>query len=116
MVKNPPANAGDMEKMQALGQEAPREGKGNSLQCTCLRNPKVRGTWWATVHTGCKRIRLNLVTDKHFIQYISFLLVGSYVLLDFPTLLKLCILMFINVSFQQPIGRIFKQSDNHSVN
>ena len=28
----------------------PGEGKGNPLQCSCLENPKDRGTWWATVH------------------------------------------------------------------
>ena len=25
------------------------EGKGNPLQCSCLENPRDRGTWWAAV-------------------------------------------------------------------
>ena len=26
------------------------EGNGNSLQCSCLENPRDRGAWWATVY------------------------------------------------------------------
>jgi len=26
------------------------EGNGNPLQCSCLENPRDRGTWWAAVH------------------------------------------------------------------
>ena len=29
---------------------SPREGNGNLLQCSCLRNPMDRRAWWATVH------------------------------------------------------------------
>ena len=25
------------------------EGNGNSLQCSCLENPRDRGAWWASV-------------------------------------------------------------------
>ena len=25
------------------------EGNGNPLQCSCLENPRDRGTWWAAV-------------------------------------------------------------------
>ena len=34
--------------------KSPREGKGNPLQYSCLRNPMDRGAWWATVQGGCK--------------------------------------------------------------
>ena len=27
-----------------------REGNGNSLQCSCLENPRDGGTWWAAVY------------------------------------------------------------------
>ena len=52
MVKNPPANAGDIEtQVRSLHQEDPRrEGNGNPLQYSCLENPMDRGAWWATVH------------------------------------------------------------------
>ena len=26
------------------------EGNGNPLQCSCLENPRDRGTWWASVY------------------------------------------------------------------
>ena len=29
---------------------SPGEGRGNSLQHSCLENPTDRGAWWATVH------------------------------------------------------------------
>ena len=43
MVKNPPANAEDMDLV-------PGEGSGNPLQHSCLGNHVDRGAWWATVH------------------------------------------------------------------
>ena len=52
-IKNPPANAEDSDSMPDLGRSP---GKGNS----CLRNPMVRGAWWAT---GC-RVRKELGTEE----------------------------------------------------
>ena len=52
VVKNPPANAGDIRQeglIPGLGR-SPGGGHGNSLQYSCLENPKDRGAWWATVH------------------------------------------------------------------
>ena len=49
MVKNPPANAGDVGLIPELGR-SPGEGNGNPLQDSCLGNPMDRGAWWATVH------------------------------------------------------------------
>ena len=52
VVKNPPANAGDVRDMgsipglgRSLGQ-----GHGNPLQYSCLENSMDRGAWQATVH------------------------------------------------------------------
>ena len=50
MVKNPPANAGDLRGMgliPGLGR-APRGGHGKSLQYSCLENPMTEepgGLW-----------------------------------------------------------------------
>ena len=33
---------------------SPREGNGNPLQCSCLRNPRDRGIWQATIHEVAK--------------------------------------------------------------
>ena len=49
VVKNPPANAGDMGSIPGLGR-SPGEGNGNPLQYSCLENPMDRGAWWAPVH------------------------------------------------------------------
>ena len=48
VVKNPPANAGDMGSIPGLGRSS-GEGNGNPLQFSCLGNPMDRGAWRATV-------------------------------------------------------------------
>ena len=52
MVKNPPANAGDIrDERSILGLgRSPGEGNGNTLQYSCLENPVHRGAWQVTVH------------------------------------------------------------------
>ena len=55
VVKNPPANAGDIEDVgliPGLGR-SPGGGHGSPLQCSCLDNPMDRGAWGATVYWGC---------------------------------------------------------------
>ena len=47
MVKNPPANAGDVGSIPGSG-ISPGEGYGNPLQYSCLGNPMDRGAWRAT--------------------------------------------------------------------
>ena len=49
VVKNLPANAGDVASIPGLGR-SPGEGNGNPLQYSCLENPMDKGAWWATVH------------------------------------------------------------------
>ena len=37
--------------VRSLGwEDAPGEGNGNLLQCSCLENPMDREAWWVTVH------------------------------------------------------------------
>ena len=47
MVKNPPANAGDLNLIPGSGR-SPAEGNGSPLQYACLGNPMDRGAQWAT--------------------------------------------------------------------
>ena len=50
MVKDPPANAGDIRhvgSMPGLG-KSPGEGNGYPLQYSCLVNSMDRGTWQGT--------------------------------------------------------------------
>ena len=52
MVKNPAANAGDLRDAgltPGLGRSL-GEGKGNTLQYSCIGNPMDRGDWQAIVH------------------------------------------------------------------
>ena len=49
VVKNLPANAGDTGSIPGLG-GLPGEGKGNTLQYSCLRNPTDRAAWQAPLH------------------------------------------------------------------
>ena len=52
VVKNLPANAGDIRDMgliSGLGR-SPGEKHGNPVQYSCLENPMDTGAWWATVH------------------------------------------------------------------
>ena len=53
-VKNPPANAGDMDSILELGR-APKEGNDNPPHYSFLGNPMDRGAWWATVHGVAKQ-------------------------------------------------------------
>ena len=52
MIKNPPANAGDIRDAGSIPGpgKSPGGGHGNPLQYSCLENPMDRGAWWATVH------------------------------------------------------------------
>ena len=50
VVKNPPANAGDMGLIPRLGR-FPEGRHGNPLQYSCLENLMDRGAQWATFHT-----------------------------------------------------------------
>ena len=62
VVKNSPANAGDVGSISGLGR-SPGEGNGNPLQYSHLGNPMDRGAWWATVY-GITRVRHSLATKQ----------------------------------------------------
>ena len=51
MVKNPPANAGDIRETGSIPESgrSPWGGHANPLQYSCLENPMDRGTWPAAV-------------------------------------------------------------------
>ena len=56
VVKNPPANAGDIRDGGSIPGSGrfPGGGNGNSLQHSCLENPMDKGAWCATVHGVAK--------------------------------------------------------------
>ena len=49
VVKNPPANAGDMRQGRSVPElgRSPGGGHGNPLRYSCLENPMDRGAWRA---------------------------------------------------------------------
>ena len=56
VVRNPPANAGevrDMGSIPGLGRSL-GGGYGNPFQCSCLGNPMDGGAWWAVVRGVAK--------------------------------------------------------------
>ena len=77
MVKNSPANAGDVRDLGSIpgSGRSTGGGHGNPLEYSCLENPTNRGAWWATVHgvtksqTRLKRLsahacsRVSLISD-----------------------------------------------------
>ena len=56
MVKNPPANIGDIGDMGSIlwSGRSPGGGPGNARQDSCMENPMDRGAWLATVHRVVK--------------------------------------------------------------
>jgi len=52
VVKNLPANAGDIRDMDLMpgSGRSPGGGHDNPFQYSCLENPMDRGAWRATVH------------------------------------------------------------------
>ena len=61
MVKNLPANAGDVGLISGSGTFSPGEGNGYPLQYSFLENSMDKGAWWATVH-GVAKSWLQLIT------------------------------------------------------
>ena len=62
VVKNPPANTGNMGLIPGLGR-SPGGGNGNSLKYSCLGNLMDRAAWCSTVQ-GIARVGYDLTT-KH---------------------------------------------------
>ena len=63
MVKNPPANEGDMGSVPGL-ERSPEEGNGNPLHYSCLGSHMGREAWQSIVHgvaksqTGLKQLSM----------------------------------------------------------
>ena len=75
MVKNLPANAGDLRDVGSIpgSGRSPGEGHCNPLQYSCLENPMDRGAWQATVHGAPKS--WTQLSDFHSLTHAYF---GAY--------------------------------------
>ena len=68
MVKNLPANAGDVRDAGLIPRSgrSPGGGHGNPLQCSCLENPRDGGAWWASVYgVAQSRTQLKQLSTQH---------------------------------------------------
>ena len=69
MVKNPPANAGDVTEVSSIAGSgrSPGGGHGNPLPYSCPENHMDRRAWWVTGHKVTKsQTRLKqLSTAQH---------------------------------------------------
>ena len=56
VVKNLPANAGDLRDAGSIpgSERSPGGGHGHPLQYSCLENPMDRGAWQATFYRVAK--------------------------------------------------------------
>ena len=73
MVKNPSANAGDMDSISGLGGST-GGCNGNPLQHSWWENSTDRGAWWAVVH----RVTKELDTTHQLNNNDSILFVGAF--------------------------------------
>ena len=83
VVKNPPANAGEVKDAGSIpgsgrcpegrNSRSPERGNSNPLQYSCLENSMDRGTWWATAHgVPQSRTRLSEYIYVHiYLKYCS---------------------------------------------
>ena len=71
MVKSPPAKAGDIRDSDMNPRSGGSRGgmHGNPLQYSCLRNPKDRGAWRATVHGVAKESDTTEVAWQAHMQF-----------------------------------------------
>ena len=69
MVKNSPANAGDIRDVSLIPGTgiSPEGGHDNPLQYSCLENPMDSGAWWATIH-GVVESDMTEATEHTIIQ------------------------------------------------
>ena len=65
VVKNLPANAGDVQDAGSIpgSGRCPEEGNGNPLQYSSLENPMDRRAWRATVHWITKELDTTEATE-----------------------------------------------------
>ena len=79
MVKNLPANAGDIKDMGSVpgSGRSPEEGNGNALLYSCLENPMDRGAWQLQSMRS-QRLGHDLVTKQHHRHPVPFTLLRTF--------------------------------------
>ena len=95
MVKNLPANAGNVRDVGSIPgwRRSPGEGNGNSFLYSWLENPTDRGAWWATVIGPRSRTRLkplSMHARRHLIDSSSLSLPNFKDIKTTTTIIKQC--------------------------
>ena len=77
VIKNPPAKVGDARDAGSFPGwgRSPGVGNGTPLQCSCLKNPRDRGAWRATVYGAAELDATEHSTHIQSIHYLALLLV-----------------------------------------
>ena len=97
VVKNLPANAGDLGLILGSGR-SPGGGNANPFKYTCLENPTDRGAWQAIVHgvakswTGLKRLSTHICMSLSH-QSINSISLPKHCGSDLYVQLHLCIMI-----------------------
>ena len=67
VVKNLPANAGNIRNMDSIPgwRRSPGGGHGNPLQYSCLEKPMDREAWLATVHRVSQSDTIEATSHAH---------------------------------------------------
>ena len=81
VVKNLPANAGDIRNMSSFpgSGRSPGGGYSNPLKHPRLENPMDRGTWWATVRRDTESDMTEAMQQEQQQQSVSFSILLIYV-------------------------------------
>ena len=111
LVKNPPANAGDITDIGSIpgSRRSPGEENGNPLQYSCPGNPMNRGAWQATVHGISKELDMNERTHtlgKNGNQHMLNLGSVYTIILHTNLLLELDLLLQLDVSVTECLSRV----------
>ena len=82
VVKNPPANAGNIRNCSSIPglRRSPGEGHDNPLQYSCPENPTHRGSWQRSWHRGSiesQRVRHDWINLAHMCAYTHGLVIFS---------------------------------------
>ena len=92
VVKNPPANSGDIRDLCFIPvlEISPEGGDSNPLQYFCLKNPKGRGAWWATIH--------RIAEDQTWLRWLSTILCIYLLIIYFmfPSTRKIDFVCFVH--------------------
>ena len=83
VIKNLPANAGDVRGAGSIpgSGKSPGEGNGSPLQYSCLEDPMDRGAWQATVH----RVTKSWTRLKRFSMHILYFLKNDFLIVTKDT-------------------------------